>query len=335
MDEVIKDAIGRYGAKIVELDDRFEFHCTQCGKCCTNREDILLTPRDLFRAAKELNMAVKDFFSEYCEKYIGDNLRLPVIRLKPRGTIRRCPLLENRRCRIHKSKPVICAMFPVGRMAATETSTGKKETSYLLNPIICVDKPEAHTVHEWLLEGGMPVHDEFFYKWHEQIGEMHLKVKAIEGMCSSAEIVHITWDLMSILLRSGKPDLQFCHSLESGVITMNNEIIGKVSAEHDMRVEDEHISAVLLGRGTILPEDVKRTIRTAAEAHARGILDQLRELQVDLRTNPAIFIGGGSILFRTLLEHSSMVAQASFVTDPKANAIGYELLASSQLRGMP
>lgn len=61
MDEVIKEAIKGYGAKIVELEDRFEFHCTQCGKCCTNREDILLTPRDLFRAAKELNMAVKDF----------------------------------------------------------------------------------------------------------------------------------------------------------------------------------------------------------------------------------------------------------------------------------
>ena len=107
MDEVIKDAIGRYGAKIVGLDDSFEFRCTECGKCCTNREDILLTPRDLFRAAKELNMTVMDFFSEYCEKYIGDNSRLPVIRLKPRGTIRRCPLLENRRCRIHKNPPCI------------------------------------------------------------------------------------------------------------------------------------------------------------------------------------------------------------------------------------
>ena len=78
MDEVIKDAIGRYGAKIVGLDDSFEFRCTECGKCCTNREDILLTPRDLFRAAKELNMTVMDFFSEYCEKYIGDNSRLPL-----------------------------------------------------------------------------------------------------------------------------------------------------------------------------------------------------------------------------------------------------------------
>ena len=68
---------------------------------------ILRDGEETARAAKELNMTVMDFFSEYCEKYIGDNSRLPVIRLKPRGTIRRCPLLENRRCRIHRSKPVI------------------------------------------------------------------------------------------------------------------------------------------------------------------------------------------------------------------------------------
>lgn len=199
MDEVIKEAIKGYGAKIVGLDDRFEFHCTQCGKCCTNREDILLTPRDLFRAAKELNMTVKDFFAEYCELYIGDNSRLPVIRLKPRGTIRRCPLLENRRCRIHKSKPVICAMFPVGRMVAIDQESGEKKAAYLINPITCGDKSETHTVHDWLLEGGVPLQDEFFYKWHEQLGEMHMKVKAIESMCSS-EVMRIILDLMSILL---------------------------------------------------------------------------------------------------------------------------------------
>lgn len=147
------------------------------------------------------------------------------------------------------------------------------------------------------------------------------------------DIGGITTDVL--LLCSGKPDMQFCRSLETGVITMNNEIIGKVSAEHDMRIEDEHISAVLLGRETILPEAVKRSIRSAAEAHAREILDRLRELQVDLRTNPAIFIGGGSILFRALFEHSPMVARADFVTDTRTNAIGYELLGSRQLCDMP
>ena len=130
-----------------------------------------------------------------------------------------------------------------------------------------------------------------------------------------------------LLLRKGKPDLQFCRSLESGVITMNNDIIGKISAQHDMKIEDEHISAVLQGQETILPEDVKRTIQEAAQLHAKDILDKLRELQVDLRTNPAIFIGGGSVLFRPLLERTSLVTQASYI---EANAIGYSMLAAQQ-----
>lgn len=81
-----------------------------------------------------------------------------------------------------------------------------------------------------------------------------------------------------LLLKNGKPDLQFCRSLETGIITMNNEIIRKVGALHDMRIEDEHISAVLSGKETILPEDVKETIRGATKLHAQDILNQLREL---------------------------------------------------------
>ena len=134
-----------------------------------------------------------------------------------------------------------------------------------------------------------------------------------------------------LLLRSGKPDMQFCRSLETGVITMNNDIIRRVGALHDMRIEDEHISAVLCGKETILPEDVKDTIRKAAGQHAKDILDKLRELQVDLRSNPAVFIGGGSILFRDYLEHSPLVASASFVESPNANAIGYQAMAEGQL----
>lgn len=138
-----------------------------------------------------------------------------------------------------------------------------------------------------------------------------------------------------LLLKNGKPDLQFCRSLETGIITMNNEIIRKVGALHDMRIEDEHISAVLSGKETILPEDVKKTIRGATKLHAQDILNQLRELQVDLRSNPAIFIGGGSILLRPYLESSPLVAKASFVDSPNANAIGYEMLGRQALSLRP
>ena len=113
---------------------------------------------------------------------------------------------------------------------------------------------------------------------------------------------------------------------------MQNELIGKVNAQHDMTIEDEHIAAVLQGNKTILPEDVKETIRAASRQHAENILDKLRELKVDLRSNPAIFIGGGSILLRQFIESSKLVAQADFVPETNANAIGYQLLAASQLK---
>lgn len=138
-----------------------------------------------------------------------------------------------------------------------------------------------------------------------------------------------------LLLRNGKPDLQFCRSLETGIITMNNEIVRKVGALHDMRIEDEHISAVLGGQEIILPEEIKATIREEAGHHAKEILDQLRELQVDLRANPAIFIGGGSIRLKPFLEQSPLVVQADFIEDCHANAIGYEMLAESQLNRKP
>jgi plasmid segregation protein ParM len=53
---------------------------------------------------------------------------------------------------------------------------------------------------------------------------------------------------------------------------------------------------------------------------------------VDLRSNPAIFIGGGSILLRKFIEESMLVAKSDFIESPNANAIGYEMLARSQLK---
>ena len=113
---------------------------------------------------------------------------------------------------------------------------------------------------------------------------------------------------------------------------MNNEIIGKVGALHDMKVEEDHITAVLQGQNTILPDDVKKTILESAARHTDTILNKLRELQVDLRSNPVIFIGGGAVLFKDYLEGSPMVAKAEFILDPKANAIGYAMLATAQLQ---
>lgn len=134
-----------------------------------------------------------------------------------------------------------------------------------------------------------------------------------------------------LLLQNGKPDLQFCRSLETGVITMNNEVIRKVSSQYDMKIDDEHIANVLQGKEKYLPDEVKEEIFTAARRHANDILNQLRELQVDLRSNPAVFIGGGSVLLQPYLSGSPLAGKAEFIDSPNANALGYEMLGEKQL----
>ena len=108
-----------------------------------------------------------------------------------------------------------------------------------------------------------------------------------------------TTDVM--LLRNAAPDLQFCRSLEMGVIPMSNDIISRVSAMYDIKIDDDHIADIIQGRPTILPQEVRDVIFAKVRSYACDILDKLRELQVDLRANPAIFIGGGSILFRSFV----------------------------------
>lgn len=69
---------------------------------------------------------------------------------------------------------------------------------------------------------------------------------------------------------------------------MSNDIIGRVNAMYDMKIEDDHIVDIIQGRSTTLSAEVQEVVFATVRSYANGILDKLRELQVDLRANPAI-----------------------------------------------
>ena len=167
-------------------DDTFRFHCNQCGKCCINREDIILNPFDVYRASKELGLSTAEFITTYGECYIGDTSKLPLIRLRPRGSIRRCPLLKDRKCSIQNAKPTVCALFPIGRAMsgakqdkASNTNFSAKDTIFILTPPGCGDRSETHTVREWLTTFGIPVEDEFFAKWQSVLIRLSVGLRRV------------------------------------------------------------------------------------------------------------------------------------------------------------
>ena len=161
-EELLKHTIG--------LDDTFRFHCSECGQCCKNRDDILLNPYDLYRIARFLNVEMGQVIQDYCVWYVGQTSKLPVVAVNIQGD---CPFLEDNRCHIHSAKPTVCALYPLGR-AATENGI-----RYLVQDVSCGTTDEVHTVREWLSGYGLEDSEEWFSEWHKTIIPLTERMNAI------------------------------------------------------------------------------------------------------------------------------------------------------------
>lgn len=185
----------------IGLDDTFQFKCRACGKCCKNRYDIMLTTRDLYNIAHTLGRTMKYTVDRYCDVYVGESSRVPIVRLKPGGADQSCPLMFNRRCIVHKAKPVVCALFPLGRVlknVITENGSelpSEQQPVYFLQNVPCGTRDQTHTVREWLEEFGIPIEDEFYGLWNETNFILSDLFRGLEEKKASKSVLDILRDV--------------------------------------------------------------------------------------------------------------------------------------------
>ena len=138
------------------------------------------------------------------------------------------------------------------------------------------------------------------------------------------DIGGMTADYLQI--KYGEGDLSVCDSLENGVIRLYNRIESKVRAEQDILLTEREIDAILLGTEVHVPFGVASVVDRLAQEFIADLLSALRERQLELKSGPVIFVGGGSILLRKQIQKSGKVSNPLFVEDIRANARGYEVL---------
>lgn len=175
MDPRLKKIVENMDNMRIGADEEFKFGCTQCGQCCMNREDILCTPKDVFRISKKLGITTYDFIKRYCDSYLGDTSHMPIVRIVPYDAAGHCPLLKNNKCVVHECKPTVCAMFPIGRCISIDRSQKEpaelkaSDIQFIFTHPDCGDKSQTHTVREWLGHFGIPLEDEYFIEWNKTI----------------------------------------------------------------------------------------------------------------------------------------------------------------------
>ena len=138
------------------------------------------------------------------------------------------------------------------------------------------------------------------------------------------DIGGMTADYLQI--KYGEGDLSVCDSLENGVIRLYNRIESQVRAEQDILLTEREIDAILLGTEVQVPFGVATVVDRLAQEFIADLLSALRERQLELKSGPVIFVGGGSILLRKQIQKSGKVSNPLFVEDIRANARGYEVL---------
>lgn len=129
-----------------------------------------------------------------------------------------------------------------------------------------------------------------------------------------------------LLMRNGEADLSVCDSLENGIIILYNQIITKVNSEFNILLDEADIDAILEGRAGAYPKDLVSVVNCMAADFVEDLFSSLRERMLELRSGVIVFVGGGAIRLRRVIETSGKVGKVIFVERINANAEGYELL---------
>lgn len=152
-------------------EDTFRFSCKMCGQCCRRRQDpIIVTGLDVFRLAQKLNISPAEAVVSYTDVILGASSHLPITVLRERldGS---CVLLRNGHCMVHDHKPVVCAVYPLGR--AFDLRNGSVQ--YFQQQTTCgKEDGRIWTLREWIDEWGLDKLDAEVMAWANMTKDISL-----------------------------------------------------------------------------------------------------------------------------------------------------------------
>ena len=135
-----------------------------------------------------------------------------------------------------------------------------------------------------------------------------------------------------LVIRKGQPELSVRVSDRSGMAILRSEISNAIQQNYGIHLESSDVEQVLMQEATILDEEVIREVKKMAENWLQRIINKLHAYVPDFRTNPAVFLGGGSLLLKPQIEKSPEFKYIEFIEDVRANAVGYEKMTAMRLQ---
>jgi len=160
-------------------EDTFRFSCHKDISCfneCCAKLRLILTPYDILRMKKRLELNSDVFLDAYTDADMTSHRRFPMVKLRMRDDGRKaCPFVTKEGCRIYEDRPGACRIYPLGRAARLVDMDGEKNAKdkfFLVEEAHCrgFEEEKRWTLEEWLSHEGVSEYNAINDKWLEIIG---------------------------------------------------------------------------------------------------------------------------------------------------------------------
>lgn len=153
-------------ARPIGKQEIFNFSCgphVPCFNECCRDLNQFLTPYDVLRLARHMEMDSRDFLNTWTRTHLGPETGLPVVTLRPSKDGKNCPFVSPEGCRVYENRPASCRMYPLARMLRRSRDNRSIDESYFL---ICerhcrgFEQERPVTPLRWIADQGLERYNE-------------------------------------------------------------------------------------------------------------------------------------------------------------------------------
>jgi hypothetical protein len=161
--------------ELLEGDKVIQFQCRKgidCWNACCSNIDISLTPVDILRLSRRLDISTTEFLMQYTFPYELEPNGIAGVKFKPVENGSACQFMRPEGCDVYTDRPTACRYYPVALLSMRRSDEFTDRNAYAL-----VKEPHCHghneprqiSIEDYRQEQGLVEYDELGRGWRQLV----------------------------------------------------------------------------------------------------------------------------------------------------------------------
>jgi hypothetical protein len=161
--------------EMLEGDKVIQFQCRKgidCWNACCSNIDISLTPVDILRLSRRLNISTTEFLMQYTFPYELEPNGIAGVKFKPVENGSACQFMRPEGCDVYTDRPTACRYYPVALLSMRRSDEFTDRNAFaLVKEAHCHghNEPRQLTIDEYRQEQGLVEYDELGRGWRQLV----------------------------------------------------------------------------------------------------------------------------------------------------------------------